>query len=132
MELNTYQKMAMTTCMPSSDNFAYMMLNLVGEVGEFSSKVAKLIRKDMVKIDNNRPVLCFPNPFTEDHEHMTPQDYDVDYNAELQKECGDILWQVAGLASCMGWELEDIARMNLDKLASRKQRGKIDGDGDNR
>ena len=34
MELNEYQKQAMTTCTESSRNFSYMMLNLVGEVGE--------------------------------------------------------------------------------------------------
>ena len=45
MELNEYQRRAMTTCMPSSENFTYMFLNLVGEVGEFASKVAKGIRK---------------------------------------------------------------------------------------
>jgi hypothetical protein len=32
----------------------------------------------------------------------------------------------------MGWKLDDVAQKNLDKLASRKQRGVIDGDGDNR
>ena len=34
MELNEYQEQAMTTCTESSQNFSYMMLNLVGEVGE--------------------------------------------------------------------------------------------------
>ena len=53
MELNEYQKRAMTTCTDSSRNFAYMMLNLVGEVGEFSGKVAKLIRKEKCCIDGN-------------------------------------------------------------------------------
>lgn len=32
----------------------------------------------------------------------------------------------------MGWNLEDVAQGNLDKLASRKARGVIDGSGDNR
>jgi hypothetical protein len=32
----------------------------------------------------------------------------------------------------MGWSLEDVAKSNLEKLASRKQRGVIDGEGDNR
>ena len=47
-------------------------------------------------------------------------------------EDGDVLWQLAGLCSVMNWDLEAIARMNLDKLASRKQRGVIDGNEDNR
>jgi hypothetical protein len=32
----------------------------------------------------------------------------------------------------MGWKLEDVAQQNLQKLASRKERGKIAGEGDNR
>ena len=43
----------MTTCLPESENFAYMMLNLVGEVGEIAGKVSKLIRKDLALIDCN-------------------------------------------------------------------------------
>lgn len=114
MELNKYQQLAMSTCMPSCDNFSYMMLNLVGEVGAFASKVAKAIRKNDADIIYND--LTFMDVTTE----------------ELQKECGDILWQIAGLSYTMGWDLEDIAQMNLDKLASRRVRGVIDGNGDNR
>lgn len=32
----------------------------------------------------------------------------------------------------MCWTLEDVAQANLDKLASRQQRGVIDGNGDHR
>lgn len=113
MTLEEYQKQAMTTCMPSSENFSYMFLNLVGEVGEFASKVAKAIRKKQISVVYNEIV------GTTDDE-------------ELQKEAGDILWQLSGLCSVMGWKLEDIAQQNLDKLASRQQRNVIDGSGDNR
>lgn len=51
---------------------------------------------------------------------------------EYMAEAGDILWQLAGLCKVMGWRLEDVAKANLEKLASRKQRGVIDGEGDNR
>ena len=53
MTLEEYQKQAMTTCMASSENFSYMFLNLVGEVGEFASKVAKAIRKEQVSVEYN-------------------------------------------------------------------------------
>ena len=53
MELNEYQKRAMTTCTESSNNFAYMFLNLVGEVGEFAGKVAKHIRKHKLNLNDN-------------------------------------------------------------------------------
>ena len=50
----------------------------------------------------------------------------------MAMEAGDVLWQLAGLCSVMGWDLNEVARMNLDKLASRQQRGVIEGNGDNR
>lgn len=111
MELKEYQERAMTTCMPSSNNFSYMFLNLVGEVGEFASKVAKAIRKEQNCIEYNDLGV-------------------VTNNEELQKEAGDILWQLSGLCSVMGWSLEEIAQQNLDKLSARKAAGTIDGSGD--
>ena len=116
MELNEYQQKAMTTCMPSCDNFAYMMLNLVGELGEFASKVAKQIRKRGFEIDDNI-LECDEEAFLESV-------------GELRKEAGDMLWQLAGLCRVMGWGLEDVAAENLEKLAARKEAGTIDGDGD--
>lgn len=118
MTLNEYQKQAMTTCTDSSENFAYMSLNLVGEVGEFMGKVAKAIRKERMDIDTNNLTLYEDTPT-------------VELN-DLKCEAGDILWQLSGLCSVMGWSLEDIARLNLYKLASRKERGVIVGNGDNR
>ena len=115
LTLNEYQQKAMTTCMASSNNFSYMFLNLVGEVGEFASKVAKLIRKDKAGIEYD--ILMMNGCHQCDVE-------------ELQKEAGDILWQLSGLCTVMGWELEDIAQQNLDKLAARKAVGTIDGNGD--
>lgn len=105
--------------MPSCENFAYMMLNLVGEVGEFASKVAKAIRKDNAEVAKNHLYIAA------DREGCQNID-------ELMHEAGDILWQLAGLCEVMGWEFEDVAQANLDKLASRQKRGVIDGNGDNR
>lgn len=121
MEFNDYQVKAMSTCMDSCDNFGYMFLNLVGEVGEFSSKVAKAIRK------GNGGVGCEE----ENHIWFNSEVYDEEVG-ELRKEAGDILWQLSGLCNIMGWSLEEVAEENLAKLASRKERGKIDGNGDNR
>lgn len=117
MELNKYQELAMTTCMPSSNNFSYMMLNLVGEVGEFASKVAKAIRKGNARVDeNNLELTEFPTC--------------IEQADELKKEAGDIFWQFSGVCTVMGWSLEDVAQQNLDKLSARKAAGTIDGNGD--
>lgn len=120
LTLNEYQKRAMATCMPSCDNFAYMMLNLMGEVGEFASKIAKQIRKGRVGIGGSR-------------NHLIPDILIEEWLAEaeeLKKEAGDVLWQLSGLCEVMGWSLEDVAQTNLDKLAARKAVGTIDGNGD--
>lgn len=123
MEFKEYQEKAMSTCMPSCENFSYMMLNLVGEVGELAGKIAKGIRKgDLVigvsevtgevKASDLIPQMSFPEwTFSQD---------------DLMYEAGDILWQISGLCAIMGWSLEEVAKMNLEKLAKRKKAGTIE------
>lgn len=118
--LPEYQLRAMSTCLTTCYNFSYMMLNLVGEVGELASKVAKAIRKREATTSNGHL------------RHPSTRSIDDELEEAMKLEAGDVLWQLAGLCSVMGWGLEEIARMNLDKLASRQQRGVIDGNGDNR
>ena len=113
MELKEYKHSAMSTCTPSSFNFDYMFCNLVGEVGEFGSKVAKAIRKEEAHVNEAGYLEVFG-----------------ELERNLKLEAGDILWQLAGLVSVMGWDLEEIAQMNLDKLKARKQAGTIVGSGD--
>lgn len=125
LTMNGYQEAAMKTCMPTCDNFSYMMLNLIGEVGELASKVAKDIRKGNVDIDTGKG-------YTSELMPSMPFDEWVVRSDEYMAEAGDILWQLSGLCKVMGWTLEDVAKANLEKLASRKRRGVIDGEGDNR
>lgn len=119
MELNEYQSKAMSTCMASCNNFSYMFLNLVGEVGEFASKVAKHIRKGKAMIGNNQLITDVGDNAVSDEEKEL-----------LKAEVGDCLWQLSGLCKVMGWTLEEVAQQNLDKLAARKKVGTIDGNGD--
>ena len=114
MTLNEYQEKAMTTCMDTCNNYEYMLLNLVGEVGELCGKIAKHIRKDEAKLTENGIKLSIGDEQME----------------LIKKELGDVLWQTSGVAHVIGCNLEDIAKQNLAKLASRKERGVIDGNGD--
>lgn len=123
MELNEYQNKAMATCLPTCDNVSYMLMNLVGEVGELASKIAKDIRKGNVVIGRGIDNDLVP---------LMPFDQWMDRQEEYKKEAGDIVWQIAGFCHTMGWDLEDVGLGNLEKLADRKRRDKIDGDGDNR
>ena len=121
LTLNEYQERAMTTCMPTCENLSYMLLNLVGEVGEFSSKVAKHIRKGEAGIGSGDT----PNQF-----YFTAKANFLTDRVALRKEAGDILWQLSGLCKVMGWDLEAVAQENLAKLAERAKNGTIAGNGD--
>ena len=121
MELNVYQKKAMETCMSTCENISYMLLNLVGEVGEFSSKIAKGIRKGEMVITEN--ALCL------DSKQFTKESFERLYES-LMAEAGDILWELSGLCTIMGWDLEDVAEYNIKKLSERKKNGTIAGNGD--
>ena len=126
LTLNEYQDKAMSTCMPESDNLVYMLANLVGEGGEFASKAGKHMRKGKLHITTTQR--------DEEGKILHTQVWNVsDEERHLMlSEIGDILWQTAGLAKVMGVTLEEVAEENLAKLASRKQRNVIAGDGDER
>lgn len=51
---------------------------------------------------------------------------------EIALELGDVLWYVAQTAETLGIPLSQIASGNVKKLKSRKERGVIQGNGDNR
>ena len=106
----------MITCMRSWLEFSYMTVDLMGELGEFTSKIGKLIRKGKARIENSN--LVVRNDVTEDEIKA------------IRAELGDCFWQLNGICSVLGWNANSICQENLDKLASRKDRGKIDGNGD--
>lgn len=125
--LNGYQSAAMRTCMATCYNIPYMLFNLQGEVGELASKIAKAIRKEKMwfadddeEANHNEAMQC-----------MTIEER-VDFDLGLKGELGDVLWQLSGLCEVLGFTLQEVAEYNIKKLASRQQRGVIDGNGDNR
>lgn len=106
MTMNEYQNLALETAVYPQP-IIYPTLGLTGEAGEVADKVKKVLR------DNN-------SQFT------------ADKKIEIAKEIGGVLWYCATLSHDLGYTLEDIARMNYEKLHSRQERGKLHGSGDNR
>lgn len=101
--LNDYQAAAMVTRLPSA-TLDYCQYNLCSEAGEVAGLIAKGIR------DGRK----------------------FDYDQNMKKELGDVLWQVAAIAQDHGFTLQDIAEYNLYKLASRRLNGTLQGSGDDR
>lgn len=116
-----YHEKAMTTNTMSSDNFTYSLCGLNAEVGEINDKIAKWRRKGIVDIRDNKLVF------------ITSSDVEAQYlRNELLKEVGDVLWFCAHLSRQLGSDLEEVAKMNIDKLRDRAMRNVIIGEGDNR
>ena len=109
MEINSYQISARkTAAYPDVGcNPIYPTLGLTGEAGEVADKVKKVIR-DRGGV------------------------FDADTREAIKLELGDVLWYVAQLASDLGYDLNEVADANLQKLSSRSARGRIGGSGDKR
>lgn len=113
MDFNEYQKKSRETALypNSGDNLPYLALGITGEAGEVSEKVKKFIR---------------------DGRSASIADLDEEQKKNLAYEVGDVLWYITQIATELGIDLEDIAKMNIEKTHSRKHRGKLGGSGDNR
>lgn len=111
MDLNEYQKRAGATAVyPNQGEFlglVYVALKGAGEAGEFAEKVGKAMRDDNLTLTDKR-------------------------RHDLIIELGDRLWYVQQAATELGVTLTEVAELNLAKLVSRHERGKIHGEGDNR
>ena len=97
-----------TAIFPKEKALEYLTLGLTGEAGEIANKVKKLIRDGADREGY--------------HERLNQIGY----------ELGDVMWYCAMLAKEVDMNLGRIMEDNLDKLADRKARNRLQGDGDNR
>jgi NTP pyrophosphatase (non-canonical NTP hydrolase) len=108
MTLDEYQAAALSTAIyPTERRIVYPALGLSGESGEVADKIKKVIR--------------------DHHAEFSEQQC-----RDIAIELGDVLWYCAAMARDLGFSLDEVAQMNVDKLKSRRQRGAIHGSGDNR
>jgi len=112
MNFNDYQtRVAETAIYPDSGTgsmlaLAYVGLGL-GEAGEVQGKIKKILRDQGGVVDDGNRVA-------------------------IMKELGDLLWYVARACSELSLDMNAVAQQNIDKLADRRERGVLQGSGDDR
>lgn len=102
LDFDTYQEAAHSFA-AYGDRATYPILALAEEAGEVVGKFAKALRKGV----------------------------EPDVEA-IKKELGDVLWNVAEIATLLDLDLSDVAATNIEKLWDRENRGVVCGEGDNR
>lgn len=106
INFNDYQQGARETAIyPESAEVTYPLIGLGDEVGEVMGAYKKYLRGDYSSKEMEK---------------------------RMKAELGDVLWYLANLADDLGLNLEEIAFENLKKLQTRKAKGVLRGDGDNR
>ena len=104
IDVDEYQKWARSSNVQRFSKL-YFMCALSEEVGEVAGKIKKEIR-------DNRDI------------KLVRQD--------VKKELGDVMWYLSNLAGKYDLKLSEILQGNIDKIESRKKRGKLQGSGDDR
>ena len=97
MKFEEYRELSARTMpkgLENKDTLTNMCMGLAGESGELIDHIKKV---------------CF-------HGHELDKAY-------ISKELGDILWYVAGLATALKIDLDDVAQANVDKLKARYPEG---------
>lgn len=97
MTINEYQRLAMRTSNKELANMGHLENGVLGIAGE-SGEVADLVKKHLFQ---GHPL---------DVQHIV-------------KELGDICWYIAEAATAIGYDLETIMQMNIDKLKARYPEG---------
>lgn len=110
MTFDDYQKVALKTAAENPDPLmskTIWAMGISGEAGEVLEKWKKIVAYDKGVISKDKL-------------------------EELKKEIGDVVWYIAVFANSLGLSFEEVMKLNVDKLASRKKRNVIMGRGDNR
>ena len=97
MEVNEYQKLAMTTLNPALNKRDILINSVMGLCGE-SGEAIDIVKKWMA------------------------QGHELD-RERLAKELGDIAWYLAEAATALDLSLEEILQANIEKLKKRYPEG---------
>ena len=97
LDANEYQRLALTTLNPDLQGKDVLINGVMGLCGE-SGEAIDLVKKHLA------------------------QGHPLD-RERLAKELGDVAWYLAETAWAIGYSLDDVLRMNIDKLRSRYPEG---------
>ena len=97
MTINEYQRAALKTANPDLSNLELLENGIMGLNGE-AGECIDIIKKFKFQ----------GHPLNQEH---------------IAKELGDIAWYLAIAAEALGYDLEHIMQMNLDKLKKRYPKG---------
>ena len=111
MNANEYQQLAKRTLLDEPDKTytgqeTMLVWNAIGLTGE-AGEVADIVKKGVF------------------HNHGIDRD-------AITKELGDVLWYVAGIASTLGLNLDEIMERNIAKLKARYPNGYTSSESINR
>lgn len=91
----------------TATRYTFLALGLAEEAGEVVGKIKKAIRDDDGVITSER-------------------------REAIKKELGDTLWYLSRLASECDITVQEVIDANVEKLTSRRERGTLQGSGDDR
>lgn len=97
MTINEYQKLAMVTASQMNQEYPRLLNGLMGLNGE-AGECIDILKKHLF------------------------QGHDLD-KEHMAKELGDVAWYLAVSADSIGYDLETIFQMNIDKLRARYPEG---------
>ncbi len=97
LEINEYQRLAMTTQNPELSERDVLLNGVMGLCGE-SGEAIDLVKRHLMQ----------GHPLDKEH---------------LAKELGDVAWYLAETAAAIGYDLDTVLQMNIDKLKKRYPQG---------
>jgi hypothetical protein len=92
MTFTEYQQKALATSSRSPLRLMYAMMGLAAQAGKLCSLHRRAFRE---------------------HGHLTG-----DIKLEIQKHCGDAQWYISEIVSVLGYDLDETARLNLERVAT--------------
>ena len=96
MTLNEYQELAARTINPhlrKEEMLRHSLFEMCAELGEIQSIYQKVYQGHQITVD------------------------------DVKKEVGDLMWGIAEFCTVNGFQMDDIAQMNIDKLRKRYPEG---------